>query len=159
MGTKGRIRVRRANPDEPKNFKEAYRILYLRYKDNQGKLSRCQDRYNKLVVDLVKMGYAEYDPDGDPGVVMLKVRLNTEAESAGPADPIRDAEQLLADAMSERPNREGYENPSVTYRNVTALFMTRTVFLWFMKRTGIIVVGVVVGYFLIEYLSKWQIPI
>ncbi len=118
------------------------------------KLNASQDRYQKLVIDLVKMGYAEYDPDGEPGQVMLKVRLREEN-----ADPIRDTEQLLTDAMSERPDREDYENPSVTYANVTASFMTRTVFLWFMKRMTLVVVGVTVGYFLIEYLSKWQIPL
>ena len=95
------------------------------------------------MADLVRLGYAEYDSDVNPTKVMLKHPKFVEERELRIVPPVR----------------ESYDNPSVTYQNVTASFMTRTVFLWFLKRLGLVVVGVTAGYFIINYLGKWQIPI
>lgn len=143
---KTRIKVRRSNIELPDNLEDAYKFLVLRTEQDRAQLQVYKQRYLELVVDLVKMGYAEYDPDGHPGKVLLKTGLRLDA---------KDRQNQIVPL----PDREGYENPSVTYRNVTASFMTRTVFLWMLKRLGFVVVGVTFGYFVIEYLKKWQIPI
>lgn len=148
---KTRIKIRRNNKEDlPDNLEEAYEFLMLRTKQDREQLKYYKERYNELIADLVRLNYAEYDPEGDPGKVLIKLDLVNKSQ-----DPRSHA---------ERPNtiREVFDErrpPHVTYDNVTALFMTRTVFLWLVKRLGFVIAGVTIGYLLIDYVMRLYIPI
>lgn len=134
-------------------MEDAYRFVVLRARQDAEELQMLKETHRAMLDDLVTMGYAEHDKK-HPGKVMIKLKLR-----ADEAFPIRDAEEMVRANQLVRVNRDSRDRPFVTYDNVSASFMTRTVFLWLVKRLGFVIVGVTFGYLIIDYVMRLYIPI